>query len=73
MAKILDDQAQARLGLAALFVAFAKTLDEQDKSFSLRFSLNLEKVYRSLEDQMGAGMAGETLIFARELLHGLSE
>ena len=46
----LDDEAQTRLGIAALAVAFAQTLGEQDDTFVRRLDAQLERVYREMED-----------------------
>ena len=65
----LDDQAQTRLALAALFAALARTLGEQDKSFPSRFDRHVQKFYREMEDyQSGPIGALETLRWTHELV-----
>jgi hypothetical protein len=50
MAKQLSEEAQTRLGVAALAAAFAQTLGEQDDTFVRRLDAQLERIYREMED-----------------------
>ncbi len=69
MADPLDDQAQARLALASLFVALARTLGGQDKSFPSRFDENIQRIYRAMEDYESPPiLVMETLRWAHELI-----
>jgi hypothetical protein len=65
----LSDQAQTRLALAALAAAFAKTLDESDESFALRFGDNLRELYATMrEAESPSTDVLETLKWTQELL-----
>jgi len=65
----LDDLAQTKLGLAALFVALAETLAGHDETFLPRLDENLEKIYRKMEDYPAQPIgAMEVLRWAHELL-----
>lgn len=57
MADPLDDQAQTRLAVAALFAALAQTLREQDESFPSRFEENVEGIFRQRREGVFAGYA----------------
>ena len=65
----LDDEAQTRLGIAALAVAFAQTLGEQDDTFVRRLDAQLERVYREMEDYPSEPIGAlELLRWTHELL-----
>jgi hypothetical protein len=65
----LSDQAQTRLALAALAAAFAKTLDESDESFALRFGDNLRELYATMHEAESPSTGVlETLKWTQELL-----
>ena len=68
MSQPLDDQAQTRMEIAALAVAFARTLGEQDDTFLPRFDKQMERVYRQLEDASEPLGAMELLRWAHELI-----
>ena len=69
MTSPLDDQAQTRLALAALFAALAETLGERDESFPSRFDNQIEKIYRQMEDYQSEPIQTlETLRWAHELI-----
>jgi hypothetical protein len=69
MATQLDDQAQTRLAVAALFVALVRTLGEQDQSVPARFDENLERLYRDMEDYPSNPVGAlETLRWTHEML-----
>jgi hypothetical protein len=68
MGQPLDDEAQTRLGVAALAAAFARTLGEQDDTFLQRFDKQLEGVYRELEDGSEPIGAMELLRWTHEML-----
>lgn len=64
------DLDQTKLGLAALAVAFARTLGESDETFPLRLEQQIEKVYRALEDYpVDTLPAQEVLLWTRNLLN----
>ena len=65
----LDDQDQTRLALGAFFVALARTLGEQDKSFPQRFDENLQRLYRDFGDNENPPLpAMESLRWAHEMI-----
>jgi hypothetical protein len=65
----LDDQAQTRLVLAALFAALARTFRAQDESFPSRFEDELERLYYELDESDSPPIgAMETLRWTRQLL-----
>ncbi|WP_420406148.1 hypothetical protein [Nisaea sp.] len=69
MASPLNDQAQTRLAIAALFAALARTLGEQDESFPQRFDAHLEKFYREIREFPSDPIGTlETLKWAGEML-----
>lgn len=69
MAQPLDDEAQTRLGIAALAAAFAQTLGEQDDTFVRRLDEQLERIYRAMEDHPGSPIGAlEMLTWTHEML-----
>ena len=69
MATPLDDQAQTRLAVASLFAALAQTLGEQSESFPPRFVAEVERRYRTMqEDEIPPTQAMEMLRLVREMI-----
>ena len=69
MADPLDDQAQTRLAVAALFAALAQTLREQDESFPSRFEENVDRIYHQMKNYESVPIqAMEALRWTNELV-----
>jgi hypothetical protein len=69
MATQLDDQAQTRLAVAALFVALVRILGEQNKSAPSTAAAVVEEYYRKISDWENApAKTLETLRWVDELL-----
>jgi hypothetical protein len=65
----LDDQAQTRLAMAALFVALVRALEKRDLTSRAEVSGELEKLYREVRDYPAQSLGViETLRWADELL-----
>ncbi len=69
MSNLLDDHAQTRLALAALFAALVQTLRERDEYLAERFDEHIERLYRTMEDYESDPIKTlETLRWTHELL-----
>jgi hypothetical protein len=65
----LDDQAQTRLAIAALFAALVKALERRDLTAVSDFKDGLEEVSRDIRnDRTSATLALETLQWTSEFL-----
>lgn len=65
----LDAQSQTRMALAALVAALVQTLASRDESVLERFSANVEKLYRAMENWKSDPIqAMETLRWTHSLL-----
>ena len=65
----LDDQAETRLAMAALFVALVRALRGLDESVPSRAASELERLYHKMRDYPAAPTGAiEALKWANELL-----
>lgn len=68
-----DDSSNPTMALAALAVAFARTLNEEDPTFVQRLKVQLETLYRELEDRPGVDMAAYEVLASTNHLFGDDE